>query len=98
MRISRLTPLALALGLVPVAATPLPAQAAFPGTNGVLAFQLEAPAGDHTQTDIYTIQPSGNGLKQLTATPDANEFGPAWNAAGTRIAFRRPSGRARSGR
>ena len=87
MHVRRLTPLALALGLVPVAATPLPAQAAFPGTNGVLAFQLEAPAGDHTQTDIYTIQPSGSGLKQLTATPDEHEFGPAWNAAGTRIAF-----------
>src|SRR5947199_2450444 len=87
MHVRRLTPLALALGLVPVAAIPLPAQAAFPGTNGVLAFQLEAPASDHTQTDIYTIQPSGSGLKQLTATPDEHEFGPAWNAAGTRIAF-----------
>src|SRR2546423_1276847 len=87
MPIRRLTPLALALGLVPIAVNPPPAHAAFPGTNGVLAFQLEAPAGDHTQTDIYTIQPSGSGLKQLTATPDQHEFGPAWNAAGTRIAF-----------
>ena len=64
-----------------------PAWAAFPGTNGRLVFQREAPAGDHTQTDVYTIAPNGSGLTRLTATPDHNEFGPNWNAAGTRIAF-----------
>jgi TolB protein len=84
MRISRLIPLALPLLLLTPA---VPAHAAFPGGNGVLVFPLEAPAGDHTQTDIYTIQPGGTGLRRLTATPDENEFGPAWNAAGTRIAF-----------
>ncbi len=88
MRISRLAPVTLALGLVaPIVVGPLPARAAFPGTNGALAFQLEAPAGNHTQTDIYTIQPTGTGLRRLTATPNEHEFGPAWNAAGTLIAF-----------
>jgi Tol biopolymer transport system component len=88
MRTSRLTPLALALGLLAPVAVDVPAaHAAFPGTNGALAFQIEAPAGDHTQTDIYTIQPSGTGLQRLTATADEHEFGPAWNATGTRIAF-----------
>jgi TolB protein len=56
-------------------------------SNGRLAFQLEAPAGDHTQTDVYTVKPNGSGLTALTSTPNENEFGPAWNAAGTRIAF-----------
>jgi Tol biopolymer transport system component len=56
-------------------------------SNGNLAFQLEAPAGDHTQTDVYTVKPNGSGLTALTNTPDENEFGPAWNATGTRIAF-----------
>jgi Tol biopolymer transport system component len=87
MRLGRLLSAAVALGLLTVAGTSLPAQAAFPGANGRLAFQREAPAGNHTQTDIYTIKPDGSGLAQLTATPNQNEFGPAWNAAGTRIAF-----------
>jgi Tol biopolymer transport system component len=56
-------------------------------SNGRLAFQLESPAGDHTQTDIYTVKPNGSGLTALTSTPDENEFGPAWDAAGARIAF-----------
>jgi Tol biopolymer transport system component len=87
MRISRLAQVALVAGLLLAAVGPSPAYAAFPGMNGRLAFQLEAPAGDHTQTDIYTIRPTGTGLKRLTATPNQHEFGPAWNAAGTRIAF-----------
>ena len=56
-------------------------------SNGRLAFQLEAPAGDHTQTDVYTVKPNGSDLTALTTTPNENEFGPAWNATGTRIAF-----------
>lgn len=64
-----------------------PARAAFPGTNGLLVFEHEAPAGDHTQTDLYTIMPGGSGVTRLTVTPNRNEFGPAWNPAGTRIAF-----------
>src|SRR6266849_1507810 len=71
-------------GLLPARFT---ARAAFPGANGRLAFSYEVPAGDHTQSDIYTILPTGSGLKRLTATADKNEFGAAWNAAGTRIAF-----------
>jgi TolB protein len=55
--------------------------------NGRIAFEREAPAGDHTQTDVYTVKRSGSGLRALTSTPDHNEFGPAWNAAGTAIAF-----------
>lgn len=65
----------------------VPAWAAFPGKNGRLAFEREAPAGDHTQTDIYTVRPHGSGLTALTTTPDQNEFGPAWNRMGTSIAF-----------
>jgi Tol biopolymer transport system component len=64
-----------------------PAVAAFPGSNGRLAFEHEVPASGHTQTDIYTILPGGSVLRRLTATPNRNEFGPAWNATGTRIAF-----------
>jgi TolB protein len=77
--------LGLALALAPAVATP--ARAAFPGRNGVLVFEREAPAGDHTQSDIYTIKPDGSGLTRLTNTPNRSEHGAVWNAAGTRIAF-----------
>ncbi len=63
------------------------AQAAFPGTDGRIAFNREAPAGDHTQTDVYTAKADGTGVRQLTASANQNEFGPAYNAAGTQIAF-----------
>ena len=47
--------------------------------NGRLAFERD--------TDIYVIWPNGSGLKALTTTMNQNELGPAWNAAGTQIAF-----------
>jgi Tol biopolymer transport system component len=77
-----------------------PTHAAFPGKNGRVAFEYESPAGDHTQTDVYTVEPNSAGLQQLTATPNANEFGATWSADGGRIAFWRtkaPFGPARSG-
>ena len=40
---------------------PSPAAATFPGSNGLIAFQREAPAGDHTQTDVFTVGPDGTG-------------------------------------
>lgn len=79
-----LVALAVALPLVLV---PAPAQAAFPGGDGRLAFQREAPAGNLTQTDIYTARANGRDVRALTATAEQNEFGPAWNATGTTIAF-----------
>lgn len=87
MRPNRFLIASLALGLLASMVAASPAQAAFPGANGRLVFQRELPAGDHTQTDVYTIRPDGSGLKRLTSTAAWNEFGPAWNAAGTRIAF-----------
>lgn len=58
------------------------AQATYPGQNGRLAFVKNF--------DIYTIQPDGSGLRRLTRTGDNAD--PAWNAAGTKLAF--DSGRA----
>lgn len=79
-----------ALGLLTAAAVgagSAPADAAFPGWNGLLVFERELPAGDHTQTDLYTVGPDGSQLTRLTDTPNRNEFGAAWNAKGTEIAF-----------
>jgi Tol biopolymer transport system component len=68
-----------------VAAMPRRAAAAFPGGNGRLVFSREMPAGDHTQSDLYTVRPAGTHLRRLTATPNRNEFGAQWDATGTRI-------------
>ena len=86
MRLSRLVPVAV-IGLLAALVGVPSAHAAFPGVNGRLAFERDLPAGDHTQADIYTINPDGSGLEQLTATADLNEFGPAWDATGSRLAF-----------
>jgi TolB protein len=76
--------LALAVGM---ATTASPASATFPGGNGLIVFQRETPAGDHTQTDFYTVGPDGSGLRRLTSTPNANEFGGRWDPSGRRLAF-----------
>ena len=45
--------------------------------NGRLVFQSESVAGDHTQNDLYTVQPNGSDPRRLTNTPDFHEFGPS---------------------
>lgn len=87
MSVRRFLPVGLALALLFALVTVPHAQATFPGANGRLVFQRELPAGDHTQSDLYTINPDGSGLRRLTSTVGWNEFGPAYNPAGTRIAF-----------
>jgi len=44
------------------------------------------PAGS-TYSDIYKIRRDGTGLTNLTNTPEAHEFDPAWSNGGDRIAF-----------
>ncbi|GIF19320.1 TolB protein [Actinoplanes tereljensis] len=81
------------LGLVTVVAAgivlvgPTGAEAAFPGRNGRIAFQRESVAGDHTQTDLWTIGADGKNARRLTNTPGLNELAPAWNGAGTKLVF-----------
>ena len=79
-----LTALALAgsagSGTGPVAQ---PVAAAFPGANGKLAFASDRvtpgnPAGD---LEIFTMNPDGAGLNQLTYNT-ANDTDPAWSADG----------------
>jgi Tol biopolymer transport system component len=37
--------------------------------------------------DIYTINPDGSGVQQITQNADLQETGPAWSPDGTKIAF-----------
>jgi TolB protein len=61
-----------------------PAQAAFPGSNGKIAFTSDR---DSTLGEIYTMNPDGSGVTRLTSTATAAEWGPTWSPDGTKIAF-----------
>ncbi|GAA2621148.1 hypothetical protein Adu01nite_53880 [Paractinoplanes durhamensis] len=76
---------AVAAGIVLVG--PQGAEAAFPGRNGRVVFPSESVAGDHTQTDLWSIGANGKGARRLTNTPGLNELGPAFNGAGTKVVF-----------
>src|SRR5688500_5181091 len=63
-----------------------PAQAAFPGENGKIAFIRGAAI---SKWDICSISPAGLGEANLTSTSDYSELAPAWSPDGTQIAFER---------
>jgi Tol biopolymer transport system component len=70
-----------------LAAAAEPAEAAFPGSNGAIAFTSDQ---DGNSFDIYRMAPDGFGgaySAQLTDTLDIVANLSAWNAEGTRIAF-----------
>jgi Tol biopolymer transport system component len=91
---------ALAFGLVMVAAVAAtvvvlvvatkPAGAAFPGSNGKIVFHTASSivGGDPsaTDTEIFTMNPNGTGLTQLTVNA-VQDFNPAWSPDGTEIVF-----------
>ncbi len=62
-----------------VGALPSPARAAFPGSNGKIAFGW---------ADIVTVDKDGSNFTNLTPnTPESVDGEPAWSADGTKIAF-----------
>src|SRR3989442_11795477 len=58
------------------------AQAAFPGTNGLIAFTSDRDGN----AEIYTMNADGTGQTNLTNNPFF-DCCPAWSPDGTRIAF-----------
>ena len=73
----RFTVLLALVGVAASVAAASPAQAAFPGANGLLAFDYGG--------NIYTANPDGTNMVQLTT--DGQSVDPAWSANGGRIAF-----------
>src|SRR5204863_8051511 len=68
------------------------AQAAFPGTNGLIAFSpgVVIPNGDPPDgSQVYTITPGGAGLIQLTnvAPHQGGAAAPSWSSDGKRIVY-----------
>ncbi|CAN5794556.1 hypothetical protein BH23ACT11_BH23ACT11_28860 [soil metagenome] len=59
-----------------------PAQAAFPGENGRIAFDSKRD-GDH---EIYTMNADGTGVKKLTNN-SIGDYDPAFSGDGRKIAF-----------
>ncbi|MDP9220108.1 MAG: DPP IV N-terminal domain-containing protein [Actinomycetota bacterium] len=71
--------LAAGAAAVLVAAVPVAARAASPGTNGRIAFEMSGV--------IYSVQPNGSGQQTLTSGPD--DHSPHWSPNGRKIAFER---------
>jgi len=94
---------ALAAGLLAAAVTATsllaavePAQAAFPGKNGTIVFYSDRTTGEGVDNpegddEIFTINPDGTGLKQLTKN-DLEDESPAYSKGGKQIAFTRNNG------
>jgi Tol biopolymer transport system component len=82
-------PLVLLLMMVIVSAGSLiqlqPASATFPGANGKIVFRRDADVAAARFSEIFTVNPDGSGLTQLTF--DGNNIGPRWSADGTKIVF-----------
>lgn len=60
-----------------------PAPAAFPGTNGKIAF---TSFRDGNQSEIYVMNADGSGQARLTSN-SADDLEPAWSPDGSEIAF-----------
>jgi len=63
-----------------------PAEAAFPGKNGKIAFGANNQVYNAISTKIYTINPDGSGTSPLTNTRVGDED-PAFSSDGSKIAF-----------
>src|SRR6266567_171205 len=63
----------------------LPAQAAFPGQNGLIAYGFMRARS----LSVNTIEPSGRHKVKLTTT--ASDYAPRWSADGSRIVFEQNS-------
>jgi Tol biopolymer transport system component len=70
-----------------------PAQAAFPGQNGKIAFSATNTNPTYPNTDIYAVNPDGSGLVQIInengGTWEDSNFDsvPEWSPDGTQLVF-----------
>ena len=86
---SRLRALAAACAAAAIGAALLAASAsaAFPGTNGKIAFAHDPGPGPNT--GIFTIDPNGQNQATLLDPPEYNDFQPSYSADGEKVVFAR---------
>jgi len=72
------------VALLTLMAAEKPAKAAFPGSNGKIAF---AKYSGFNNIEIFTMNPGGSNQTNVTNTGEAFEHEPAWSPDGTKIAF-----------
>jgi Tol biopolymer transport system component len=72
----------VAVLLLALVAAEKPAEAAFPGENGKIAF-MSNRGSDY---EIYSISPTGSGRQQLTDNSVFDAY-PAWSPSGRKVAF-----------
>ncbi|SRR6266508_241483 len=70
--------------------TKVPAEAAFPGANGRIAFATILASNGNP--DIFTMDPDGTNIVNVTGSIRATDARPDWSPDGTRIAFARVQG------
>ncbi len=58
-----------------------------PDGHGPLIVFRDSRAGVNVNDDIAVIRTDGTGFRNLTRSPDANEWGPVWSPDGRRIAY-----------
>jgi Tol biopolymer transport system component len=58
-----------------------------PDGHGRLLVFRDSRAGVNVNDDIAVIRADGTGFRNLTRTPDANEWGPVWSPDGRQIAY-----------
>jgi TolB protein len=64
---------------------PAPANAAFPGQNGKLAFYRYVSP----DWDVYVVNPDGTGETNLTSSQTGDQTTPSWSPDGSKIAYGR---------
>jgi tol-pal system beta propeller repeat protein TolB len=70
----------LAVAVLALVGTAIPAHGAYPGKNGKVAAAVGFPY------QVHTMNPDGTGLTQVTDNPD-QALSPSWSPDGRRIAF-----------
>ena len=72
-------------GVTPGMLHPQNAYATFPGTNSKIAFVSEKDGN----SEIYSLNPDGSGLKRLTNNSTSEDGAPIWSPDGSKIVFER---------